>query len=166
MKVTLDLLTKKHNLYYVGLCITVITFSFIAIAGVCNLQSKSPLMPFYDTLLVICSLISCAFSVIVGTGLLGTYLKDGEFVLAEDYLVIDAIKIPLNEIKYINLKISPRNVKSHVLDKNMITLGDKNSNEYERRFAIKSYNQNKDFEKMLDMWRVQGVRIYAHYNGI
>lgn len=158
MTVTLDLWTKKHKLYYVGLIITVITLSFVAAADFFNLQYKSPLDPLYDTILIICVLISVVFIFIIIAG--WGYLKDGELVLAGNYLKIDAVNLPVNEIKYINLKMSPRNRKSFVLDKNLITIGDKSGNEYKRRFVIKSYNQSQEVENIITTWRTQGIATY------
>jgi hypothetical protein len=164
--VTLDLFTKKTRLYYIGLITTIITFSFIAFASIVNLQGKSPLDPLYDTLLILCSLTSVAFVLIAGGGFLRTYIKDGELVLADDYLVIDGVKMPFDEINTINLKVRLRTVKSFILLRNRIEIINKNGGKYERRFVIKSWDQNEEFENVINQWRSGEVAFNISYRNL
>ncbi|GAA3960469.1 hypothetical protein [Mucilaginibacter dorajii] len=173
MTLTINLWTKTSKFYKVGLCITVITFSSVALLAYLNPHSvpishhdRSLLEVLFDISLGTCGIFSALFLVLVVAYNIGKYHNDGELVLADDYLIIDNIKIPLDQIKYINLKISPRNPKTLVLGKNLITLGDVNGNQYMRKFVITSYLENEDFEKKLSLWRARGVGIYAYYNGI
>lgn len=172
MKVTINLWTKTSKFYKIGLCITVITLSSIAVLAYFNPQNPSGLHHnksvwevIFDILLGSCGFFSAVFMVLMLYNI-GKYHKDGELLLADDYLIIDNVKLPLNKIKYINLKMSPRNLKDWVLGKNLITLGDVDGNEYKRKFFVKSHGENEDFEKKLSVWRTQGVSIYAYYNGI
>ncbi|HEY4326570.1 MAG TPA: hypothetical protein VGN20_21475 [Mucilaginibacter sp.] len=164
--VTLDLFTKKTRLYYIGLVITIVTASFISIAAVYNLQFESPLMPLYDALLILAIVASFAFIFTAGLGTLHTYIKDGELELAADSLVIDNVRISLDNTKELNLKVRIRTVKSFILERNQIEIVDKNGNVYNRRFAIKSSSQNAEFEKVLDQWRSNGVIFNISYRNI
>lgn len=138
----------------------------LIVVGVLNLPIPSLLMPVCDTLLLIGGIFSATYLGLLGGGAIGSYSKDGELVLAENYLIIDAVKIPLTEIKYINLKMSPRPRKSLLLQNNLITISDLNGNQYKRLFVVKTGSENDDMEAFLTMWRTQGVGIYAYYNGI
>ena len=164
--VTLDLFTKKTRLYYIGLVITIVTILFISIAAISNLQFDSPLMPFYDTLLILAVLISFVFFFTAGLGTLPTYVKDGELVLADDYLVIDNVIITLNEAISIKLKVRLRTIKSFILERNRIEIIDKNEVVYNRRFVIRSNDQNVEFEKVIDRWRSSGIAFNISYRNI
>lgn len=166
MTVTLDIFQRRATWYYWGLAITVITMLFISVAAYYNLQFESPLMPLYDTLLIICTFSSLAFVVIALTGAVRTYTKTGELILADSYLSVDEITLQLSEIRMMNLALQVRTVKSFILTHNRIEIIDKNDNVYKHKFAIKSYNQNEQFENMIGRWQTSGAVINISYHNI
>jgi len=164
-KITLSLWTEKSKFHKVAVGISVIT-SLLIIVGIFNPHIPPLLTSIANVLLLLGGIFSSTYLGLLGGGGIGSYSKDGELVLAENYLIIDAVKIPLTEIKYINLKMSPRNTRSILLQNNLITIGDINGNQYKRLFVVKTGNENYEVEEILNIWRTQGVGIYAYYNGI
>ena len=167
MIVTFDVFTKKTKLYYIAEVITILTILVIAIGGIYNVQFKTPLMPLIDTLLILGSLVTVSFLSVIGTGWLRTYVKDGELVLADDYIIVDGTKISINETKNIILKVGIRSRKrgGNILS-NRIEVVDKNSVNYKNRFVIGSYDDNEEFEKVLNQWRTTGITFNISYHGI
>jgi len=166
MTVILDLFQRRARWYYWGLAITIITMLFISIAAYYNLQFDSPLMPLYDTLLIICILTSVAFITLALTGVVRTYEKNGEVTLTDSYLIIDGVTLQLNEIKMMNLALRVRTKKSFILISNRMEVIDQNDNIYKHRVAIKSYNQNEQFEKIIELWKASGTVINISYHNI
>lgn len=166
MTVTLDIFEKRTRWYYWGLAITVITMLFISLAAYYNLQFESPLMPLYDTLLIIFTFTSLAFVTIALIGAVRTYVKNGELILNDSYLTVDGVTLQLKEIKVVNLALRARTVKSLILTHNRIEIIDQNDNVYKHRFVIKSYNQNEQFEKMIGLWQTAGAVINISYHNI
>jgi hypothetical protein len=128
-------------------------------------QFKTPFMPLIDALIIVGSLTSVSFLLVMATGLVRTYIKEGELILADDYLVIDGTKIPLNEAKSIRLKVAIWNRKHFGnLLRNHIEITDKNKKTYKNRFVIKSYDHNQNFEKVMAQWQANGVVFDWKYN--
>jgi hypothetical protein len=123
-------------------------------------------MPLYDTLLIVFTLTSVAFITLALTGVLRTYEKNGEVTLTDSYLIIDGVTLQLNEIKMMNLALRVRTIKSLILISNRMEIIDQNDNIYKHRFAIKSYNQNEQFEKIIELWKAGGTAINISYHNI
>lgn len=97
-------------------------------------------------------------------GLVRTYVKTGELILADDYVIIDKTKILLTEAADIKLKLGKwSNRHLGQISRNRIELTDKNGKVYENRFVIKSYNHNLEFEKLLFQWQTDGVVFVRKY---
>ncbi|MCR8559243.1 hypothetical protein KXD93_16415 [Mucilaginibacter sp. BJC16-A38] len=164
MNVSFDVYTKKTRLFYISEGITIITLIVIAAGCTFNIQFKTPLMPLIDALLIIGSFTTVAFLVIVSTGLVRTYIKDGELILGEETVVIDGTKIPLNDASNIKLRVGVWNRKrAGNLLGNRVEITDKNNKTYKNRFAIKSYDHNQEFEKVVTQWQTNGVKFDLSY---
>ena len=165
MPVTFDVFTKKTKLFYILGGITIITLPALALYGIFNVQFKTPFMSLIDVIIIVTSLTSLSFLLLMATGLVRTYIKDGELILADDYVTIDGTKIPLNEAKNIRLKVAVWNRKHFGnLLRNRIEIADKNNKTYKNRFVIKSYDNNQDFEKIMAQWQTNGVAFDWKYN--
>ena len=169
MPVAFDVFTKRTKLFYILGGITIITLPALAACDIFNVQFKTHFTPLadvlIDALIMVTSLTSLSFLLLMATGLVRTYIKDGELILADDYLIIDRTKIPLNEAKGIRLKVAIWNRKHFGnLLRNRIEIADKNNKTYKNRFVIKSYNHNQDFEKVMAQWQANGVAFDWKYN--
>jgi len=166
MTVTFDVFSKKTRLYYIAEVISIVTLLVIAICGIFNVQFKTVFEPLFDALIIIGSLIMVSFAVIAGTGAVRTYIKDGELIFADDFLIIEGTKIPLNEAKSIKLKVGiwDRKRIGNMLS-NRIEVIDSNGQAYKNRFVIKSYDNNEDFQKIQRQWYNAGVIFELHYHG-
>jgi hypothetical protein len=167
MNLTFDVFTKKTKLYYAAEVISILTALFIAIGYFFNMQFKSIFMPLFDTLLIAGSMVMVGFMVLVGTGLVRTYIKQGELVFGDDYIIIDEVKILLNEAEKLTLAIGiwgPKRV-GYVL-KNYIVVIDKDGKMHKNRFAVKTRDQSKELDSFLNQWQQNGVSFDLSYNQI
>ena len=167
MIVTFDVFTKKTRLFYIARAITILTIPLLAAGGIFNVQYKTVFMPLIDTLIILGSLISVSFLIVNRTGLVRTYVKDGELVLTDDCVIIDGTKVPLTEAKNIKLNVGIWTWKrAGNLLSNRIEVTDRNNQTYKDRFVIKSYDLNEDFQKILDQWRTNGVTFDVSYHNV
>jgi hypothetical protein len=169
MPVAFDVFTKRTKLFYILGGITIVTLPALAVCDIFNVQFKTHFTPLadvlIDALIIVTSLTSASFLFAVASGLGRTYVKDGELILADDYLIIDETKIPLNEAKSIRLKVAIWNRKHFGnLLRNRIEIADKNNKTYKNRFVIKSYDHSRDFEKVMAKWQANGVAFDWKYN--
>jgi hypothetical protein len=167
MTVTFDTYTKRNRFFYNGLIISFATAIYVAWAVIFNVQFKQPLMGFMDATLIIGTLTTLAFVSVAGTGLVKTYIKDDDLVLAGDYLVINGLKIPLNEANEINLKVAIATKKTlGNLLSNRISVTDGNNETYQNRFVVRGYNRYIELENILNEWRTNGVAFNLRYYNI
>lgn len=155
MSVTFEVFTRKTKFYYVVEGIAIVT-----VCGIFNVQFE--MSAFFtgliDVVIIMAIFISLFFLTAMATGLVRTYIKTGELILADDYVIIDGTKIPLSEAVDIKLKLGKwSNRHSGYISRNRIEIIDKNGKAYENRFVIKSYNHNLEFEKVLFRWQADRV---------
>ncbi|BAU52487.1 hypothetical protein [Mucilaginibacter gotjawali] len=165
MSATFDVFTKRTRLFYAGLAITIVSAIVLGLCGIYNVQYETPWEPLFDALIIIASFTSLGFVLLMGTGIVRTYYKDGELVLADDHLVINGVKIKLNEAKAINLKVSMASIKTvgNMLG-NRISLTDSNNETYQNRFVVRGYNRYIELENILNQWRANGVAFSIRYH--
>jgi len=132
--------------------IAILTGCALAICGIFNVHFEVPVFftSLIDVVIIVATFLSLFFVTAMAAGLVRTYIKNGELILADDYIIIDEVKIPLTEAKDIRLKLGQWS-KRHLgnISRNRIEITDKNGKIYKNRFVIKSYNHNLDFEKVL-----------------
>lgn len=145
--------------------ITISTLLFILAAWAVNLQSKSSLMPLYNTLLILGVIVSLCFLFIVLPGVIKTYITDGQLILADDYLIIDEIKIPLSQANKLNLRVGYWDFKKYgSIISNRIEAVDENGKIYMRRFVIDSRSKNWNFNEIVNCWNRKGVVFNLSYH--
>jgi len=82
-------------------------------------------------------------------------------------LLINGVKIPLNEAKNIKLNIAIRSIKrGGYLLSNRIELTDSNNQIYKTRFVINSRDHDREFQKIIDQWQANGVIFDLSYHGV
>lgn len=167
MSLTFDVFTKRTRLFYTGLAITIVTAIVLCLCGIYNVQYKTPLEPLFDTLIIFASLTAVSFLILMGMGIVRTYYKDGELVLADDYLVINGVKIPLNEVKEINLKVAIATKKTvGNLLSNRISVTSSSDETYQNRFVVRGYNRYIQLENILNQWHANYVAFNISYHNI
>ena len=167
MSVTFDVFTKRNKLFYTGITITILTAAYTAWAAIYNVQFNRVIMGFMDALLVAGILTTLTFVLLAGLGGVRTYVKAGELVLTDDYILIDITKIPLNEITSIKLNLGLRtNRRGGYIVTNRITVIDNNTKTYKNRFVINSRDHDREFEKIIDQWQANGVVLNLKYHGV
>lgn len=161
MPVTFDVYSKKTKLYYFFGTITLVTLPALAVCAILNVQFEKPgpfIAALINVLIILASFISLFFALAMATGLVRTYVKSGELILAGDYVIIDDTKISLTDAKDIRLKLGKwSNRHMGNISRNRIEITDKNDKVYKNRFVIKSYNYNLEFEKVLFKWQADGI---------
>jgi hypothetical protein len=167
MVLTFDVFSKRNKLYKITGGITIITVLCISTLALFDHspQTHSALIieiPI-DVLIVTCVFVSIFFVVAVLGGYVKSYIKDGELVFSDDYIIIDNLKILLNEMQDLSLKVSEPIKRRMGTINNRITVTDANGKVYKNRFAIKSYNDNKELDTMLRQWHAKGVAFKWSY---
>ncbi|MDR3695674.1 hypothetical protein [Mucilaginibacter sp.] len=165
MSVTFDVFIKRTRLFYTGLAITIVSAIVLGLCGVYNVQYKTPLEPLFDALIIIACFTSMGFVLLMSTGIVRTYYKVGELVLADDHLVINGVKIALNEAKEIDLQVATASIKTlgNMLG-NKISVTGSNDETYQNRFVVRGYNRYIELENILNKWRTNGVAFNIRYN--
>jgi hypothetical protein len=137
----------------------------LGLCGIYSVQYETPWDPLIDALIIIATLISLSFVILMGMGLVRTYYKDSDLVVADDHLVINGVKIPLNEAKAINIKVAVANIKTlgNMLS-NSISVTGSNDETYENRFVVRGYNRYMELENILNQWRANGVAFNIRYH--
>jgi hypothetical protein len=161
MPITFDVFTRKTKFYYIMEAIAIVTGCSLAACGIFNVQfnTRAPFINgLIDGVIILATFMSLFFVIAMATGLVRTYIKTGELILADDYIIIDDTKVLLTEAKDIRLKLGQWS-KRHLgnISRNHIEITGKNGKIYKNRFVIKSYNHNLDFEKVLFQWQTNGV---------
>ena len=167
MTATFDVFTKRNKQFHIGIAITIATAAYIAWGASCNFQFKQPLMGFMEALLVFGSMTSLGFVLFAGLGGMKTFEKEGELVLIEDYVIIDGVKIQLNETNSISFNLGLRtNRRGGYIVSNRIEIIDKNNKTFKNRFVISSNDLDAAFETLLDKWRTNKVAFNLRYHGV
>lgn len=165
IEVAFDLYTKRTKLYYITMLIAIGTLLFVLTAWATNLQGKSPLMPLYDVLLILGVIVSFCFIFIILPGVIKNYITDGQLILADEYLIIDGVRIALNEANKIKLMVGYWNIKKYgSITSNLITATDGQGNIHKRRFVIDSVNNNWDFNEVMNYWNAKNVVFDLSYH--
>ncbi len=167
MTVIFDVFTKKTRLYYTAEIVSILTLLLIAWGGVFNPQVNPAFDTIIEVFLIIGSLTMVSFIIIATSGWVRVYIKDGELILTDGYILIDGTKISLNETTAINLKVATTYRKRlGNLISNRIEVIDKNRKIYKNRFVINSSDHGEELERLLDQWRTNGVAFNLRYHGV
>ena len=107
-----------------------------------------------------------AFVILAISGWFVTYVKDGELVLSDDYLIIDNIKIFVTEARKIKLRpgYSVRGRRAGNIVSNRIEVIDKDGSIYKRRFVLKSAENGEEFDKITGKWYKNGYVDLAYHS--
>jgi hypothetical protein len=153
MTATFDLYTKRTRLYYTTLAISIVTLVICLVGWLTNPQLPRFLMIFFDVFIFIGGLTIPFFVILTGRGWFITWQKDGEMILADDYLLINNIKIVVGESSKIKLRagFSPRGRLGYIVS-NRIEVTDDNGITHKRRFVIKYDDNGEAFEKITGEW--------------
>ena len=171
MTLTFDLFTKKTRFYYIGIIISVFAGLFIGALTIFDnpnyIIEDSFLDYFLDALIIIFTFFTLTFLLLVGYGAIRTYIKDGELVLADDYIIIDGTKIMLTEAKDLSFKVGYRNYKRPgKIVSNRISVIDNNGVLHNRRFVIQSRDNTTEFDAIAAKWVKDGIDFGLIYTNI
>jgi hypothetical protein len=171
MTITFDLFTKRNRLFYIGIIVPIVTILPIAIMAILKFQPKPSLEPLFKVLIgVLASLFipsMLGFVIPASYGLIRTYIKDGELIMGDDYLIIDGTKILLTEAKNLSFRIGYRiSRRFGRIVGNRISVIDKNGNLHNRRFVISSRDNTVEFDTTAAEWVKDGVDFGLIYYNI
>jgi hypothetical protein len=158
MTATFDLYTKRSRAYYLTGRITVAMLIVAIATGLTNPQLPKFLMWLIEGFIIFGALTMPVFLMLAITGWFVTYVKDGELVLSDDYLIIDNIKISVAEARKIKLRpgFSVRGRRAGNIVSNRIEVIDKDGNTYKRRFVLMSVENSEAFDKITGEWYKKG----------
>lgn len=158
MTAAFDLYTKRTRAYYFTGLVTIATLLLIAVVATTSPQLPKFLMWLINAIIIFGALTMPVFVVMATSGWFVTYVKDGELVLSDDYLVIDNVKIPVAEARKIKLRpgYSIRGRKAGNIVSNRIEIIDKNGRTYKRRFVLKSAENSIAFDEITGEWYKKG----------
>jgi hypothetical protein len=171
MTTTFDLFTKRTLLFYIGTPLSVIAILMFGILRITNGQALSVFGLRFEALSAILFLIvffpTFTFAFLASYGLIRTYVKDGELILGDDYLVIDGTKILLTEAQNLSFKIGYRtNRRFGKIVGNRISVLDKNGYQHSRRFVIGSRDNTLKFDAIAAKWVKDGIGFGLIYYNI
>jgi hypothetical protein len=157
MTETFDTFTSRPRIYYILLCLSILTFSFLLFAKFTDLDLPQKYMPYVIIIVILGIIAILSFVILTVFGRM--YIIDGELILSSEFVTINLITISLGEVKRIDIKANDyKGARSSDGSGNRIEIHI-NNNVYSCRFVINSKSQRDNLKQLTKDWQANGVNI-------
>ncbi len=155
-----DTYSSRPSIYYILHFVTGLTFLFLFVAWQMDLKVPQKYLPFVISLLVLGIITVVGNAVVTATNIIKMYIKDGELTLSPELVIIRSIKLPLNDIKKIEIRASDfKGARTSDGSGNWMKITCNDSKTFQCKFVIKSKEQRDSLYSILNQWNKDGVSV-------